>query len=57
MNAQPAHPPGAAAAAATASSPDFPAEHETSEDVNSSEYRLSDAYIAGMPAKRRKVRE
>nr|VZI34213.1 unnamed protein product [Spirometra erinaceieuropaei] len=57
MNAQPTHATGAAVSSAS-SSPEFPAslhEHGVSEEVTSSEYRLSDAYVSGMPAKRRKV--
>ncbi|KAL7060645.1 hypothetical protein AAHC03_010042 [Spirometra sp. Aus1] len=57
MNAQPTHAAGAAVSSAS-SSPEFPAslhEHGVSEEVTSSEYRLSDAYVSGMPAKRRKV--
>nr|VZI07973.1 unnamed protein product [Spirometra erinaceieuropaei] len=57
MNAQPTHAAGPAVSSAS-SSPEFPAslhEHGVPEEVTSSEYRLSDAYVSGMPAKRRKV--
>ncbi|VDL91541.1 unnamed protein product [Schistocephalus solidus] len=57
MNAQSTHPSNAAEANASSSPGSLasPPEHGMSKEVTSSEYRLSDAYISGMPAKRRKV--